>query len=91
MCPAGVEPVRPRCGSLAAISHNETVTTPSAAIHDLQVHSQSKFDPASGATAAPAALSMNERRTMSEFLRSGALILMGMTIMAAGVLVVFYG
>jgi hypothetical protein len=30
-------------------------------------------------------------RPMSEFLRSGLIILMGMTVMAAGVLVVFYG
>jgi len=28
---------------------------------------------------------------MSEFLRSGLIILMGMTVMAAGILVVFYG
>jgi len=30
-------------------------------------------------------------RSMSEFFRSGLIILMGMTVMAAGVLVVFYG
>jgi hypothetical protein len=30
-------------------------------------------------------------RFMSEFIRSGLIILMGMTVMAAGVLVVFYG
>ncbi len=37
---------------------------------------------------------MNERameRVMAEFLRSGLIILMGVTVMAAGVLVVFYG
>jgi hypothetical protein len=30
-------------------------------------------------------------RLMSEFLRSGLIVLMGMTVMAAGILVVFYG
>jgi hypothetical protein len=30
-------------------------------------------------------------RVMAEFVRSGLIILMGMTVMAAGVLVVFYG
>jgi hypothetical protein len=30
-------------------------------------------------------------RRMSEFIRSSLIILMGMTVMAAGVLVVFYG
>jgi hypothetical protein len=30
-------------------------------------------------------------RAMIEFFRSGLIILMGMTVMAAGVLVVFYG
>ena len=30
-------------------------------------------------------------RVMSEFIRSGLIVLMGMTVMAAGVLVVFYG
>jgi len=30
-------------------------------------------------------------RVMAEFLRSGLIILMGVTVMAAGVLVVFYG
>lgn len=28
---------------------------------------------------------------MAEFIRSGLIILMGMTVMAAGVLVIFYG
>jgi len=28
---------------------------------------------------------------MSEFIRSGLIILMGMTVMAAGIFVVFYG
>lgn len=30
-------------------------------------------------------------RVMAEFLRSGLIVLMGMTVMAAGVFVVFYG
>jgi len=30
-------------------------------------------------------------RVMAEFVRSGLIILMGMTVMAAGVLVIFYG
>ena len=30
-------------------------------------------------------------RVMSEIFRSGLIILMGMTVMAAGILVVFYG
>jgi hypothetical protein len=30
-------------------------------------------------------------RVMSEFVRSGLIVLMGMTVMAAGILVVFYG
>jgi len=30
-------------------------------------------------------------RAMSEIVRSGLIILMGMTVMAAGILVVFYG
>jgi hypothetical protein len=30
-------------------------------------------------------------RVMSEFIRSGLIVLMGMTVMAAGILVVFYG
>jgi hypothetical protein len=30
-------------------------------------------------------------RVMSEFVRSGLIVIMGMTVMAAGVLVVFYG
>jgi hypothetical protein len=30
-------------------------------------------------------------RFMSEFIRSSLIILMGMTVMAAGILVVFYG
>ncbi len=29
--------------------------------------------------------------SMAEFIRSGLIILMGMTVMAAGVLVIFYG
>jgi hypothetical protein len=32
-----------------------------------------------------------EERIMSEFFRSGAIMLMGLTVMAAGVAVVFYG
>jgi hypothetical protein len=30
-------------------------------------------------------------RAMSEFFRSGLIVLMGMTVMAAGILVIFYG
>ena len=30
-------------------------------------------------------------RVMAEFVRSGLIVLMGMTVMAAGILVVFYG
>jgi hypothetical protein len=30
-------------------------------------------------------------RVMTEFLRSGLIVLMGMTVMAAGILVAFYG
>lgn len=30
-------------------------------------------------------------RVMSEFFRSGLIVLMGMTVMAAGILVIFYG
>jgi hypothetical protein len=30
-------------------------------------------------------------RVMSEFVRSGLIVLMGMTVMAAGILVIFYG
>jgi hypothetical protein len=30
-------------------------------------------------------------RGMTEFIRSGLIVLMGMTVMAAGVLVIFYG
>jgi hypothetical protein len=30
-------------------------------------------------------------RVMSEFFRSGLIILMGMTVMGAGIVVVFYG
>ncbi len=32
-----------------------------------------------------------QERIMSEFFRSGAIMLMGLTVMAAGVVVVFYG
>ena len=30
-------------------------------------------------------------RDMTEFIRSGLIVLMGMSVMAAGVLVIFYG
>jgi hypothetical protein len=30
-------------------------------------------------------------RVMSEFVRSSLIVLMGMTVMAAGILVIFYG
>jgi hypothetical protein len=32
-----------------------------------------------------------KERDMTEFIRSGLIVLMGMTVMAAGVLVIFYG
>jgi hypothetical protein len=34
---------------------------------------------------------MTLMEVMAEFLRSGLIVLMGMTVMAAGILVVFYG
>lgn len=39
----------------------------------------------------PAHIDTLKESVMSEFLRSGAIVLMGLTVIAAGIAVVFYG
>ena len=39
----------------------------------------------------PAYIGTIKERVMSEFFRSGAIVMMGLVVMAAGVAVVFYG